>query len=232
MGIIVSAVVDFFKRVASAGGDLSAEEIRLGFIRIGNTFKALAWFLNRLFNNELKAWQESYPDITAAANGLGEVGYAQWQAWDRLLTVIMPHSQTWMDNRRNRVWAKWLRNTYRPFVREMDREWAWQHGWDGHTQRWRDGYVDPTLKKWLQFHHWFDTWPHRDLSTLQGWLTERGRFAWFATPLLARPLVDYYGQPQHKRLAEHLTQIVVDRSPGIPVHVERAAAAVLQSKGW
>jgi hypothetical protein len=232
MGILVAAAVQFFKRVAGAGGDLSGEEVRLGFMHVINSLTAIMRFLTGLFNSELHAWEQAEPELTHAANGLGEVGYAEWVNWDRLLTVIMPHSQAWMDGRRDQVWARWLRGTYRPFVRLEHNRWVAQWAYDRHNTAWRHGWVDPNIHDWRQWKKWFDGWPHRDLSTLRGWLGHPKRFAWFAVPALARPLVDYYGQPDHKRLAEHLTQIVVDRSPGVSRHVERAAVAVLNTPGW
>lgn len=123
--------------------------------------------------------------------------------------TVIPHSLAWL---RGNIVQKYV-TPLQHRTTKLESEVKALDKWEGQIKTWRSKTVDPTLQAYTQFQQWFDKWPLSVLNTVHDWLTHQQTFSDFATPLVARPLVNYLSDDSHHQLLDDLTLLIVNASP-------------------
>lgn len=193
--------------------------------QIVSMLASFAGIFDSLANKILASWQYADPRMKDLALGVGNLGYVERDAWERLFTVIIPGSLSWLDGRTH----QWVDAKYDWQINDFWNYWHSQWKWDDEVTKWADNWVDPNLEHWIV---WFNTW-HQRVETVAftwtEWFKHPDEFGDWGAPPLIGPTIDYYSKPEHKDSRDNMTQIIVDATADMPNHVEGAIMAWLTS---
>lgn len=221
----MSSVVAWLAAFLGSSGDLTNEGFDLAIVRVWTGINGIGQFLQDILGSERGAWLFAKPQIIGGAWGLGQLAYNERQAWERLLGVIIPNSLKWLDGHTH----QWVDPALGRLWHELTKFENFQYGWDTATANWANHWVDPNLSHWIQ---WFDDWHTRVETVSQtwwDWLHHPDQFGNWGAPPLIGPTIAYYSAPEHKESRDNLTQIIVDATADMPLHVESAILAWLNA---
>lgn len=194
--------------------------VRDDLVGIISAFKVLVSFLQTLFGDEMVAWRKAGPNVVAGGKGIGDLGYHELYAWNRLLKVILPGSQRWQQyNTRHYVNPKFARIWN--YLTRINRE-------VGQLFHWRARYVNPRLAELSRFRRFMLGWPIRTLAVVHNWLVQPWRFARWATPVLVPSFLAWLTPPHHRSQRDDLTRIIVTAAPDMPDQVGLAVLRILE----
>lgn len=123
--------------------------------------------------------------------------------------TVIPHSMAWLRGNIVQKYVTPLQHRMTKAESDIDA----LDKWETTIKAWRIRTVDPTLQAYTQFQQWFDKWPIDVLNTVHDWFLHQQSFSDFATPLIARPLVNYLSDDAHHPLLDDLTLLVINASP-------------------
>lgn len=201
----------------------------LAFQGVEDQFNQLGrqlWKLIGVWVQEYGAMEWVQDPSKQLAAALQDLAARQDESWTHLTTQTLPHT---LGHLVGYVYSDGI-VPLRSEARKLTSAVKFLDGWRGQIDAWRKHTVDPELKAWLEFHHWFNVNAAPPLDRLIGWFRHPATFATWAVPIIGAPYVTWLAHQAPSVVRDQLAALVADASPHVWRHVELAAAAILNTE--